>query len=601
MSGAGLRAVPVGEVAIGEGFWAERQRVHRDVMLPHCLDKLEATGRLANFRRAAGREPGGFQGHYGFDDSDVYKVLEGIAYVLMTTPSPALAERADEMFRLIAEAQEPDGYLFTRNTLSSEGSERARWSDMNSHEMYTGGHFIEAAVAYHQATGSTVGLETARRLADHYRSEFGPGRRHWVDGHEEVGLALMRLADETGDAGYAEFALWHLEERGRGHGQGAVWDDPAFGAAYSQDRIPVADLTAAEGHAVRAMYLLSAMTDAAARGHDAYGPALRAVWDNVVQHHLYVTGGIGAAGGIEGFGADDVLPNREAYCETCAAIALVYWADRMNRWTGGAAAADVVEQVLYNGLLAGWSVSGDRFFYDNPLESDGTHRRQPWFGCACCPSNLARFIPSVGRYVYATGPDTLYVNQFITSVARVTVGDQTVHVAQRTGFPWEGRVTLQLTGEDLSHVRVAIRQPAWAGSATVTVNGAPGPIRWERGYLVCQRAWQAGDVVAVEFPLPVRRVHQAPAVLDTRGRVALARGPLVYAVEAADHPDAVDDATAPPDALLLADPLAEVPGVGSAVRIRAVRPDSDGALTAVPYFLWANREPGPMRVWLREV
>lgn len=598
MSGANLSAVPVAQVAVRDGFWADRQQVYREVTLPHCLAELESTGRLANFRRAAGQEPGGFQGRYGFDDSDVYKVLEGIAYVLMTGPSPALAARADEMFRLIAAAQEPDGYLFTRSTLSPE---RTRWSDMNSHEMYTGGHFIEAAVAYHQATGSAVALDTARRLADHYRTEFGPGRRHWVDGHEEVGLALMRLADETGDEGYADFALWHLEERGRGHGRGAVWDDPAFGAAYSQDRIPVADLRAAEGHAVRLMYLMSGMTDAAVRGHEAYAPALRALWDNVVQHHLYVTGGIGAAGGIEGFGAPDALPNREAYCETCAAIALVLWADRMNRWTGDASAADVIEQVLYNGLLAGWSQSGDRFFYDNPLESDGSHRRQPWFGCACCPSNLARFLPSVGRYVYAIGGDTVYVNQFISSDARLAVGGQPVHVAQRTGFPWAGRVTLQLAGDNLAHVQLAIRKPAWAASATVTVNGAPVPVRWARGYLVCERVWQTGDEVAVEFPLPVRRVHASPAVVANRGSVALARGPLVYAVEGADNPGGVEHAACPPSALLLADPLAEVAGLGPTVRVRAIGPNAEAALTAIPYFLWANRDPGPMRVWLPEL
>lgn len=599
-----LAEVPVSHVTIQSGFWGRRLALHRDVTLPHVIRHLYATGRVANFARAAGREPGPFQGSYGFDDSDVYKVLEGIGYVLMACPAPELQQQADRLIELIAASQEPSGYLFTQNTLASTDR---RWTDMNSHEMYTGGHFIEAAVAYHTATGHPDVLAVARRLADHYLATFGPERRHWVDGHEEIGMALMRLAAHTADERYANFAHWHLEERGQGYGRGHIWDQAGFGPRYSQDHVPVKDLRAAEGHAVRAMYLASAMTDVLASGRaPEYRPALMAIWDNLVHHKMYVTGGIGAAGSIEGFGPDDVLPNREAYCETCAAIGLVYWSHRMNRLTGDAQYADVLERVLYNAVLPGWAAAGDAFFYDNPLEADGTVQRRPWFQCACCPSNVARFIPALGRYLYGvddrTPTPTVYVNQFVESAARLTVSGRTLGLTQTTAYPWHGRIRLRLDMEAPMGLALAIRQPGWATSVRLSQGGHPLDARltWENGYLVIWDRFNPGDEIVIDLPMPVTRVYAASAVADDRGLVALQRGPVVYCLEDADNPAGVADAACPPDALLTASPRHEAPRLGDVVTIGVVGGPSGPRLTAIPYYLWANREPGRMRVWLRE-
>jgi DUF1680 family protein len=589
------RDLAVGRWHPTQGFWADRLETARRVTLPHVLQQLEEHGRLRNFARAAGQLEGEFEGHYSFDDSDVYKALEGIGYHLAMAPDPALEARADAIIDLIAAAQMPDGYLFTWHQLKHPDK---RWTDMNSHEMYCGGHLFEGAVAYHEATGKRQLLDVARRLADHYRATFGPDRRHWVDGHEEVGLALVRLADATGDPGYREFAHWHLEERGHGHGHGHVWDLPRFGARYSQDHIPVGDIREAEGHAVRAMYLYSAMTDMAALdGEASYAHAMEQVWHNIVERKLYVTGGIGAVGEYEGFGPDYYLPNENAYCETCAAIGMVFWNHRMNLFTGDARYADLVELELYNGALAGISLTGDRFFYGNPLASNGKVHRSAWFGCSCCPTGVVRFIPQVGRYTYATGPQELAVNQFMAGRADVSVDGRPIRLWQETRYPWVGDVTLSLEMDGAQDFRLLIRKPGWARSCTVTVNGSviPEPAV-ERGYLVVARRFQSGDQIRVRLPMPVERVTMPAAVEADRGQLALKRGPVVYCFEETDNAGALDDLRVAPDAVFVTEHQPDVLGGVTTVGVR--NPSGGPMPLAVPYYAWDHREAGRMRVFV---
>lgn len=576
------------------GFWAERLSVFRAVTLPHVLKTLDDEGRLRNFDRAAGILEGGFEGHYRFDDSDVYKTLEGVAYVLAAVPDPDLEEAADRIIARIARAQMPDGYLFTWYQLKDPD---ARWTDMDSHEMYCGGHLMEAAAAYYHATGKTELLDVAIRLGHHYEDTFGPGRRHWVDGHEEVGLGLLRLAQATGDKSFADFAHWHIEERGHGHGRGAIWENPGFGARYAQDHIPVRAIQEAEGHSVRAMYLYAAMTDLVAMEVEpAYRPALDRAWDNIVHRKMYVTGGIGAVGSYEGFGPDYFLPNQEAYCETCAAIGMVFWNHRMNLLTGDARYADIVEQELYNGVLAGISLSGDRFFYVNPLESDGGHLRQPWFACACCPSNVARFLPGIARYFQAMADDGPVINQFVSGEARHEWAGRRLRIVQVTGYPFGGAVRLTLHPESPTAFSLRIRKPAWAASFSVKVNGEQvlAPVL-DRGYLVLSRTFRPGDEVEVSFPFEARRLYADPRVEADRDRVALAAGPLVYCAEEADNPGGLVH-------LAAADALSYDfdPDLLSGLPVIRAGQEDGAARTFVPYFAWGNRRPGWMTVWIPE-
>lgn len=577
------------------GLYGARIQTSRRVTIPHCLEQMEGEGRLRNFRRAAGQVGGTFEGHYSFDDSDVYKVLEGIGYHLALSSDPALERRADQIIAEIAAAQAPDGYLFTWNQVKHP---ERRWTDMNSHEMYCGGHLFEAAAVYYRVTGKPEILNIARRLANHYREIFGPGRRHWVDGHEEVGLALSRLSDVTGDPAFRQFAHWHLEERGRDYGQGNVWDLPGFGPKYSQDHLPVSQIREAEGHAVRAMYLYSAMAEVVAyEGDERYREALERVYQDVVERKMYVTGGVGAVGNFEGFGPAYYLPNDTAYCETCAAIGMVLWNHRMNLLTGDARHADMVELELFNGVLAGVSLSGDRFFYGNPLASDGTVHRSPWFSCSCCPSNVARFIPQVGRFTYAVGPETLIVNQFLPGQAILEVAGQPVTVTQTTDFPWKGTIRLALDMPRRTRFSLYIRQPFWAPFITIKVNGEDErglPII--KGYRVLQREFNPGDEISLTVPLEVQRVRMPEQVEADRGQVALKRGPVVYCFEETDNVAHYDKISVEAESRIAARWRDDLLGGIMAVTVSG----SDGrqAAMAIPYHLWDHRDAGRMRVFV---
>jgi DUF1680 family protein len=593
------QGVPFTKVNIDDSFWRPRLEVLRKITLPTCLMKCEETGRIANFAKAGGLMEGKFEGIY-FNDSDVYKVLEGVAYSLMSERDSVLEAEADRIIELIAAAQEPDGYLCAYYTLEAPES---KWTDMEKHEMYNGGHLIEAAIAYYEATGKRQLLDVACRMADHYDDVFGPDKRHWVEGHEEIELALVKLYRITQEERYWKLALWLLEERGHGHGVGAIWDKKEWGPAYCQDDVPVRDIEKVTGHAVRAMYLYTAMADVVhASGDPAYVDALHRVWAHTVERNMYVTGGIGPSHHNEGFTQDYDLPNESAYCETCAAIAMVFWNHRMNLLFGDSKYADVVEREMYNGALAGIALSGNKFFYVNPLASKGDHHRVHWFDTSCCPTNLARFLPSIGQYVYAQSDNGIAVNQYMNGEAEFVVGSGLgVKLKQTTSFPWSGKVELTVDPESSGYFSILLRVPGWCRGFQVMVGGeslSGAEALTEQGYLVLGRNWSQGDTIVLELDMPVEMVRAKQEVQENRGRIAIQRGPIVYCIEQTDNVAAsYDEYTFSTNESLQVEHMPELLGGVTVLRGK----DGEGRpCQFIPYYAWDNREPGFMQVWIRE-
>lgn len=580
--------VDFSHVHIQDRFWSPRLDKHISATLPVCIDQIENhTGRMQNFVNAA-RGEGEHSGIF-FDDSDVYKALEGIAYSLINHPDPELEKKADEWIDKIAAAQQPDGYINTFYTLT--GLDK-RWKNMDKHEMYCAGHMMEAAVAYYQATGKQKLLDVSRRMADHMMSLFGPGKRHWVPGHEEIELALVKLYQTTQEQKYLDFANWLLEERGRGHG--SKGDEGKWDPAYYQDIVPVRDLTDISGHAVRCMYLYCGMADVAALKKDTgYVQALDRLWEDVVLRNMYVTGGIGSSRHNEGFTEDYDLPNSEAYCETCASVGMVYWNQRMNQFTGDSKYVDVLERSMYNGALAGVSLAGNRFFYVNPLESKGDHHRQEWYGCACCPSQISRFLPSVGTYVYGTSDKALWVNLYMGNTTQITVDNLEVTLKQETDYPWDGWVKLTVTSAKPLNKELRIRIPGWCKKYSLQVNGNPINTSTEKGYAVLND-WKSGDQIMLRMDMPVEVVAADPRVKENVGKRALQRGPLVYCLEEIDNSN--NFATLH----LVAGTSFEVkdePGkLGGIKEIEAL--SGNQKLSFIPYYTWDNREAGAMKVWI---
>lgn len=588
----GLTPVPFHHVRVDSSFWSPRIDTIRKVTAQVCLKQCEDTGRVANFRRAAGLEPGGFQGIY-FNDSDVYKVLEGVAYVLMGGADPELEAQADAVIDAICASQQPDGYLFSYYTLTDPAK---RFTDMGYHEAYCLGHMIEGAVAYAQATGKDKWVKAAMRAVDYMMSVIGPGKRHWVTGHQELELALVKLYRYTGEQKYLDYAGWIIDERGHGHLDSPDFFRQNFHESYCQDDLPARELTKVTGHAVRAMYYYTGMADVAALTQDeGLAAALIRLWNNVVPANLYITGGIGQDAAHEGFTRDWHLPNLTAYCETCAAIGMALWNQRMNLMTGEAKYADLVECELYNGALAGISLSGDRFFYVNPLASVGKHHRQEWFGCSCCPTNLIRFIPSVGGYAYAVKDQALYVNQFIGGEARIPAPQGEALLSVETRYPWEGMVRIRVVrAAGLSCLKV--RKPGWCEQAQVMLNGQPLSAGCVRGYL--EVAVSEGDELIVDFEMPIRRAYADERVKECEGRVAFLRGPVLYCAEETDNPgmpseyfhaDFAVSCEAQPQGGL------EPELLGGVYALQV------GGARLVPYYAWDNREAGAMVVWIKEV
>jgi len=588
-----LNQVAFNSVKIKDKFWAPRIRTTQDVTLDVCLNQCEETGRIQNFVNAAAKS-GEFEGIF-FNDSDVYKVLEGVAYTLMLNRSPALEARANEIITKIAAAQQDDGYLMCYFTMGIG----ERWTDMERHEMYCAGHLFEAAVAYYQATGNDVLLNVARRFADHMDDTFGPGKRHWVTGHPEVELALIKLYKCTGEERYLKLAHFLLEERGHGHGKGGFWDTDNFPgkAEYCQDDKPVVQLERVTGHAVRAIYLYTGMADyAEATGDTRYLSALDKLWRNVTIKNMYITGGIGPSQHNEGFTHDYDLPNATAYCETCAAVAMVFWNDRLNNLLAKGVYADVVERAMYNGALSGVSLSGDKFFYVNPLASDGMHHRQEWFGCSCCPTQISRFLPSVGGYVYRTTVDALYVNLFVESEAQVDIGGGLLEVIQSTNYPWDGKVEIQIKGAESKLKTIAIRVPGWCKSYSVKINNKPVDGIYKDGYLYIAANWHEGDSITYCMDMPVEKMRADSRVTANKGRVAIMRGPLVYCAESADNSN-LEAAFVSDGAVVSAQFEKDL--LGGVVTLTVRNPD-ESVVRMVPYYAWDNRQAGAMDVWLPE-
>ena len=617
---ARLRPLPLTAVRLSDGFWAPRRRVNREETLPAQYRHLEGTGRLDNFRKAAGKMGGRFEGMY-FNDSDVYKWVEAAAWSLATHPDPGLTGMVDAAITEIEAAQEPDGYL---NTFFTLGRPDERWTDFDLHEMYCAGHLFQAAVAHFHATGSERLLGVAVRFADHICETFGPeedGKRPAVDGHEEIEMALVELFRVTGDRRYLEQAGFFVDARGHGLlGRPYGRHDPS----YSQDHEPLRKQDEVVGHAVRALYLYSGAADVHAEtGEGALLGALRKLWKNMTTRRIYVSGGLGSRHEGEAFGKDFELPNGRAYTETCAAIASVMWNWRMLMLEGDARYADLIEHTLYNAVLPGFSLDGGHYFYENPLEDDGTHRRQPWFGCACCPPNVARLLASVPGYFYGASDDAVWVHLYAEGSAEFALdGGRTVGLSQRTNYPWGGGVEIRVDGG--GEFALMLRIPSWCEEgASVEVNGEPLVGATSPGsYAEVRRIWRPGDTVRLRLPMPVRRVEAHPHVAENAGRVALMRGPILYCVEDADNPGLDPrDLVVPDDTplseefrpgllggvvVLTGEAEVSLPGEGWDGRLYrpatpgpGERPTGTAKLTAIPYHAWANREPGPMRVWIR--
>ena len=581
-----ITPVPFSQVKISDDFWSPRLELHRTVTLPVCIDQIEnQTGRIRNFENAA-KGLGEHSGIY-YDDSDVYKALEGMAYSLQIHPDPVLEAKCDEWIDKFAAAQQPDGYINTFYTLT--GLEN-RWDNMSKHEMYCAGHMTEAAVAYYYATGKRKFLDVSIRMADHMMTVFGPGKRNWVPGHEEIELALVKLYEATGQKKYLDFAGWLLDERGHGYGTygkaGGNWN-----AAYFQDDVPVRELSTIAGHAVRAMYLYCGMADVAAyTGDTGLTDALDRLWDHVVLKNMYITGGIGQSARNEGITEDYDLPNLTAYCETCASVGMVFWNWRMSQFTGDSKYADVMERSLYNGALAGINLAGNLFFYVNPLESLGNHHRQEWYGCACCPSQICRFLPSIGNYIYGVSDEALWVNLYMGNTASMKVGGKEITVTQETKYPWEGAVRLTLGLKGSVKTQVRLRIPGWCGQYAVAVNGKAVEPAVEKGYVVLDGKWKDGDVIDLALDMPVEVVEADPRVKEDVGKRAVQRGPLVYCIEEADNQTDFDAITLNPDATW--DAAYDAGLLSGVVKI------TDGSTTYIPYYAWDNREPGKMKVWI---
>lgn len=625
-------------------FWGNRLKAAREVTIPLAFSKCKSEGRYDNFVKAAhpsGKyDVGSFMG-FPFDDTDVYKTIEGASYILQTYPDKKLKVYIDSVLDIVGAAQEPDGYLYTARTINPKKphpwSGPVRWSkeEVLSHELYDLGHMVDAACAHYQATGSTKFLNIARRYADCVVREVGPGpgQARVVPGHQIAEMALARLYVLTGDRKYLDEAKYFLDYRGR----------TKIHSVYSQSDKPVVEQTKAEGHAVRAGYMYSGMADIAAlTGDSAYIKAVDAIWNNIVSRKYYLTGGVGARHNGEAFGADYELPNLTAYNETCAAIAQCYLNLRLFLLHGDAKYIDCLERTLYNGVISGMSMDGGRFFYPNPLSSDGkyafnsdhTTTRQPWFGCACCPSNLCRFIPSVPGYVYAVKDKNLYVNLFAGNTSTIAVGGKKVMLEETTAYPWNGDIAIRIRKNRAGRFYLRIRIPGWlrnqvvpsdlyrfsdAGKSSwqISVNGRNMEGILDKGYFVIDRNWKRGDIVRIHFDMVPRTVVANGKVAADRGRVAVERGPLVYCAEGADNKEGVLHAVMNQHPFFATDPdysIRNTEGDGKTFKVTSLSTDAqflsvgtggkvetkDIQLRLIPYYAWNHRGANEMEVWFAQ-
>jgi DUF1680 family protein len=616
-----IQQVPFTNVHFNDNFWAPRIETNRTVSIPSAFKECEKNGRFDNFALAGGLIKGEQKGDFSFDDTDPYKIIEGASYSLAVKYDKKLDAYLDSVINLIRAAQEPDGYLTTcvtnKCTRLSGWWGNARWEKINSHELYNCGHLYEAAVAHFQATGKRSLLDVALKNADLICTVFGPdkGQIHRPSGHPIVEMALAKLYKVTGKKKYLDLAKYFVEETGRG-------TDGHHLSEYSQDHKPILKQDEIVGHAVRAGYLYSGVADVAALTHDtAYFKALTRIWDNMAGKKLYITGGVGSRAQGEGFGPNYELNNHTAYAETCAAIANVYWNQRMFLATGYAKYIDVLERALYNGVISGVSLSGDKFFYDNPLESMGQHERQAWFGCACCPGNITRFMASAPGYMYATQGADIIINLYVQSTGIVKTGNNTVQLAQTTQYPWDGDVKIKVAPEKAGNFSIKLRIPGWAknepvptdlytfadkqdGKYEIYVNGKLTSVTESNGYADISRSWKKGDVIELKLPMPIRRIQANEKVKDDRGKLAIERGPIVYCLEGWDQGDKhIFNKYISGDTQFSIEYKKDLlNGVmilkGSAKEVALNGEEKEVPVTAIPYSTWNNRGAGEMAVWI---
>ncbi|GAB3573215.1 glycoside hydrolase family 127 protein [Hymenobacter daeguensis] len=632
-----IRPVPFTQVKLADNFWLPRLKTNTDVTIPASFQRCEATNRVKNFEMAAAKS-GKFATTFPFDDTDIYKTIEGASYSMSLYPDEHLKEYVDLLIAKVSAAQEPDGYLYTARTIDPAhphawaGKERWEKERELSHELYNSGHLYEAAVAHYQATGQKNFLNIALKNADLVCATFGPGKRAVAPGHEIVEMGLVKLYRITGQPRYLQTAKFFLDQRGRYQGYDTKSKDEWSNGQYWQDDKPVTAQTEAEGHAVRAEYLYSAMADVAAlTGDKPLLAAVDTIWQNMVSKKFYVTGGTGAVPGGERFGDNYELPNTTAYNETCASVADVYWNQRMFQLHGDAKYADILEKVLYNGLISGVGLDGKSFFYSNAMQiknSTSFPQTEParagWFDCSCCPTNLARLFPSLPGYVYGQHDKDVYVNLFVSGTADLQVNKKRVQLVQQNNYPWDGGLKFTVNPAAATDFNLLVRIPGWARGAAmpsnlytfatpssekvdVKINGKSTPYTLRNGYAVLARKWRKGDVVDVTLPMEVRRVVANPHVKADLGKVALQRGPLMYCAEWPDNQGRAANLLVPASARFTAtyQPTLLNGVTTLTATVPAVQVDEAAGtiqtvpqtLTAIPYYAWANRGKGEMTVW----
>lgn len=640
-------SLPLKNVSINDNFWSKYIKLVHEKVIPYQWEVIndrvpdvEPSHAIRNFRIAAGLEQGEFYG-FVFQDTDLAKWLEAVAYRLETNPDSQLEKLADEAIELIEKAQQPDGYLNTYFTIKEPGR---RWTNLREcHELYTAGHMIEAAVAYYRATGKKRFLNVVCRFADHIDSVFGeePGKIRGYDGHQEIELALVKLYEVTGEEKYLKLSKFFLDERGKEpyffdiesekRGNSVHFPDfVMYNRKYAQTHLPVREQTTAEGHAVRAVYMLTAMADVARlTGDKGLLKACRRIWDNIVTKRMYITGGIGSTAFGESFTFDYDLPNDTAYAETCASIGLIFFAHRMLKIEPKSCYADEMERALYNNVLAGMGLDGKSFFYVNPLEvwpeaceKNATYKhvksvRQKWFGCACCPPNVARLIASLGQYIYTVGNSTIYTHLYISGEAKVNLNNSDICIRQKTNYPWDGKIVLEVSQQGDTEFTLALRIPGWCRNYNVALNGSPIYPDIVDGYAMITSTFNNSDIIELQLGMPVELMRAHPRVRANVGKVAIQRGPMVYCLEEIDNGSNLPAISIPSSSKLTAEYNGKLLGGTVVIKGNAYRIDQSAwynslyrvgevnekpvSIEAIPYCLWGNRNPGEMLVWIRQV
>ena len=614
-----ITPVNIQNVKLTDKFWLPIIKKIQEKTIEYAIHKCEEEGRLDNFLIAGKQKEGTVKGQMPFDDTDVYKIIEGASNTLISEPNPKLEQLLDSLISIVKIGQEKDGYLTTWRTINPAKPpapwvpviEGKRWESLQiSHELYNSGHLFEAAVVHHKATGKRNFLDIALKNADLLVRTFGDGKDQvqGVPGHQIVETGLVKLYQLTNNKAYLNLAKYFLDNRGNPKNHKLYGD-------YSQDHIPVVQQDEAVGHAVRAVYMYAGMTDIVAIENDsAYYNAVTKLWNNVVTKKMYITGGVGAKPEGEAFGKDYELPNLTGYNETCAAIGNVYWNHRLHNISGNAAHFDVIERSLYNGLISGLSLDGKNFFYPNALESDGIYKfnrgactRQSWFDCSCCPTNLIRFIPSIPGLMYSTTKEVLYVNLYASNRANIALENNNLKISQKTNYPWDGKVIISVAPGTVTNFTLKLRIPSWArnqvlpgdlyhyktissAKTKVYIDGKPLTYKEDNGYITITRKWNKGETILLNFPMEVKQVITNPEVIDNRGKVALEYGPIVYAIEEIDNPTHFDSAT------INAKDIFKV--VKEPTLLEGINAIQTNKMKAIPYYLWSNRGIGKMKVWL---